>query len=152
MRLSLLHAYTHRPERVLSHFLGNTQLLGNGNVFVGWGGSPYMTEFDHAGGITFDARLPRAGESYRAFRFPWVGRPAGRPAVVIRGRALHASWNGATAVASWQLRENGRTIRTLQRRGFETALPLSMKTTSANVVALDASGASLGASPTVRVD
>jgi Arylsulfotransferase (ASST). len=54
MRASLLHAYTHRPERVLSHFLGNTQLLDNGNVFVGWGGSPYMTEFDRAGGIIFE--------------------------------------------------------------------------------------------------
>ena len=39
-RVSLLHAYTHRPERVLSHFLGNAQLLDNGNVYVGWGGSP----------------------------------------------------------------------------------------------------------------
>jgi hypothetical protein len=152
MRVSLVHAYTHRPQRVLSHFLGNAQLLDNGNVFVGWGGSPYMTEFDHAGGITFDARLPHAGESYRAFRLPWIGRPAHRPAVVIRGRTLHVSWNGATAVASWQLRENGRTSRTLQRTGFETALPLSTKAATAHVVALDASGASLGASPTVRVD
>ena len=152
MRVSLLHAYTHRPERVLSHFLGNTQLLDNGNVFVGWGGSPYMTEFDRAGGIIFDARLPHAGESYRAFRSPWSGRPADRPAAVIRGRALYASWNGATAVASWQLRENGQPRRILQRTGFETMLPLAMRTTSAVVVALDASGASLGTSVTVRTD
>ena len=38
MHASLEHAYTHRPDRVLSHFLGNAQLLGNGDVFVGWGG------------------------------------------------------------------------------------------------------------------
>jgi hypothetical protein len=152
MRASLLHAYTHRPERVLSHFLGNTQLLDNGNVFVGWGGSPYMTEFDRAGGIIFDARLPHAGESYRAFRLPWNGRPADRPAAVIRGRALYASWNGAAAVASWQLRENGRTSRIMRRTGFETVLPLAMTTTSADVVALDASGASLGTSGAVRTD
>ena len=152
MRVSLLRAYTHRPERVLSHFLGNAQLLDNGNVFVGWGGSPYMTEFDRAGGIIFDARLPHAGESYRAFRLPWNGRPAGRPAAVIRGRALHASWNGVTAVASWQLRENGRPSRIMRRTGFETTLPLAMTTTSADVVALDAAGASLGTSVTVRTD
>lgn len=152
MRASLLHAYTHRPEGVLSHFLGNTQLLDNGNVFVGWGGSPYMTEFDRAGDIIFDARLPHAGESYRAFRLPWNGRPADRPAAVIRGRALHASWNGAAAVASWQLRENGRTSRIIRRTGFETVLPLAMTTTSADVVALDASGASLGTSGAVRTD
>jgi len=149
--VSLLRAYTHRPERVLSHFLGNAQLLDNGNVFVGWGGSPYVTEFDHAGGIIFDARLPGAGESYRAFRSPWTGRPADRPRAVIRGRTLHASWNGATALASWQLRENGRPTRTQRRTGFETTLPISLKTTTADVVAIDAAGASLGASRTLRV-
>jgi hypothetical protein len=150
-RLSLVHAYTHRPERVLSHFLGNTQLLANGNVFVGWGGSRYVTEFDHAGGILFDARLPYAGESYRAFRLPWNGRPTTRPAAVVRGHAIHASWNGATAVASWQLHENGRASRTVKRTGFETVLPLSTRTTTANVVALDDSGAALGTSATLRV-
>jgi hypothetical protein len=152
MRVSLVHAYTHRPQRVLSRYLGNAQLLDNGNVFVGWGGSPFVTEFDHAGGITFDARLPHAAESYRAFRLPWSGRPADRPAATIRGRMLYASWNGATAVAAWQLRENGQTSRKIQRTGFETALPLSMKTTTAGVVALDAAGAELGFSTTVRVD
>ena len=150
-RLSLVHAYTHRPEPVLSHFLGSTQLLADGNVFVGWGGSPYVTEFDHTGRIVFDARLPDAGESYRAFRLPWSARPRTRPAAVVRGHSLHASWNGATAVASWQLRENGRPTRTAKRTGFETALPLAARTTTANAVALDASGATLGTSPTVRV-
>ena len=111
-----------------------------------------MTEFDHAGTIVFDARLPHGGESYRAFRSPWAGRPADRPAAVIRGRTLHASWNGATAVASWQLREKGRPTRTQPRTGFETELPLSAKTSRVDVVALDASGVSLGASPTLRVD
>ena len=150
-RISRLHAYTHRPERVLSHFLGSTQLLANGNVFVGWGGSPYVTEFDHAGGIVFDARLPHAGESYRAFRLPWSGRPTTRPAAVVRGHTIRASWNGATAVASWHLRENGRPSRTMKRTGFETALPLAAKTTTADVVALDSSGAALGTSNIVRV-
>src|ERR1051326_3692993 len=69
MHVSLVQAYTHRPERVLSRYLGNAQLLGNGNVFVGWGGSPYITEFAHDGAVAFDARLPQGGESYRAFRF-----------------------------------------------------------------------------------
>jgi len=150
-RASLLHAYTHRPP-VIARYLGNTQLLANGNVFVGWGGSPFMTEFDHAGDVIFDARLPHGAESYRAFRFPWTGRPAGRPAAVVRGRTLHASWNGATAVASWQLRENGRPTRTMRRTGFETALPLTTSAARAEVVALDASGAPLGTSASLRID
>ena len=105
MHVSLERAYMHRPERVLSHFLGDTQLLANGNVFVGWGGAPYVTEFTRSGAIAFDARLPRGGESYRAFRFPWVGRPTDRPALAARAGRLYASWNGATEVASWQLLE-----------------------------------------------
>jgi hypothetical protein len=148
--VSLVRAFTHRPQRVLSHFLGNTQLLDDGGVFVGWGGSPYLTEFDRSGEIVFDARLPQGGQSYRAFRFPWIGRPAERPAAVVRGRTLYASWNGATEVASWQLRENGRVTATAQRTGFETPLALSSHGT-ADAVALDAAGAALRASPTVRV-
>jgi hypothetical protein len=150
-RVSLVRAFAHRPARVLSHFLGNTQLLDDGGVFVGWGGSPYVTEFDKAGGITFDARLPHGGQSYRAFRFPWRGRPSDRPAAAVRGGLLYASWNGATEVASWQLRENGRAVRTAARSGFETALPLATQSGSADVVALDAAGAPLGISAAVRV-
>jgi len=147
--VSLVRAFTHRPQRVLSHFLGNTQLLDGGGVFVGWGGSPYVTEFDRSGAIVFDARLPTGGQSYRAFRFPWTGRPADRPAAVVRAGALYASWNGATAVASWQLRENGRVSRTVRRTGFETALPLSAQSGTADVVALDAGGNPLGTSSPV---
>ena len=104
-RLARARATRTGRTAVLSHFLGNTQLLGNGDVFVGWGGAPYVTEFTRSGAIAFDARLPHGGQSYRAFRFPWVGRPTDRPALAVRSRALYASWNGATEVASWQLLE-----------------------------------------------
>jgi len=151
---SVQHAYTHRPDRVLSHFLGNAQMLGNGDVFVGWGGAQYVTEFTRSGAIAFDARLPHGGQSYRAFRFPWVGRPIDRPTVAARAHVLHASWNGATEVASWQLLQ-GASASDLQssppvpRTGFETMLPLAPQTRRAAVVALDRSGAPLGTSATL---
>jgi Arylsulfotransferase (ASST) len=148
-RATLVRAYTHRPERVLSHFLGNTQLLPNGDVFVGWGGSQYMTEFTRAGAIVFDARLPRGGQSYRAFRFPWIGKPTDKPALAVREGAAYASWNGATEVASWQLVEGGTRTRTLARTGFETKLDLAAQTKSVAVTALDHAGRELGTSPTV---
>jgi hypothetical protein len=155
-RASLVRAYTHRPERVLSHFLGNAQLLSNGNMFVGWGGSRYVTEFTRDGAIAFDARLPQGGQSYRAFRFPWVGKPSDRPAVAAKDRVVYASWNGATEVAAWQLLEGEldtdlRPGQTVQRRGFETSLTPAAKSRAAAVVALDANGAQLGTSPTIRV-
>jgi hypothetical protein len=154
MHVSLKHAYTHRPDPVLSHFLGNAQLLGNGNVFVGWGAAPYVTEFAESGAIAFDARLPRGGQSYRAFRFPWVGRPADRPSLEVRARVLYASWNGATEVASWQLLEGAaaadlRSRPAVPRAGFETALTPAAQTRHAAVVALDRSGTPLGTSQTV---
>ena len=156
MHVSLEHAYIHRPDRVLSHFLGNAQLLANGDVFVGWGGAPYVTEFTRSGDIAFDARPPRGGQSYRAFRFPWVGRPADRPSLGARGDRLYASWNGATEIASWQLLEGAtpsdlRRTQTVQRAGFETPLPLSTQTRSAAVIALDRAGASLGRSATAHL-
>jgi hypothetical protein len=150
-RATLAHSYTHKPERVLSHFLGNTQLLGNGDVFVGWGGSPYMTEFTREGAIVFDARLPRGGQSYRAFRFPWVAQPTDKPALVVRNGAAYASWNGATEIASWQLVEGASRTKTVVRTGFETTLDLAPQTKSVAVTALDRAGRELGTSPTISV-
>jgi hypothetical protein len=150
-RVSLVRAYTHRPERVLSHFMGNAQLLADRHLFVGWGGSPFVTEFAPDGSIRFDARLPNAGQSYRAFRFPWLGRPTGAPALAAANGALHASWNGATEVASWQLIEDGRTTQTVPRTGFETQLHPTTAAKRVAVVALDARGATLGRSADVRL-
>ena len=156
MHASLEQAYVHRPDRVLSHFLGNAQLLGNGDVFVGWGGAPYVTEFTRSGAIAFDARLPHGGQSYRAFRFPWVGHPADRPALAARAGLVHASWNGATEVESWQLLQ-GASASDLQkgplvpRSGFETVLTPAPQARTAAVVALDRNGAPLGTSATVEL-
>ena len=140
MRATLVRAYVHRPEHVLSHYMGNAQVLANGNILVGWGGSPFVTEFDREGAIVFDARLPEGGQSYRAFRFAWVGRPKDRPALAVRGGMLYASWNGATEVASWRV-VGGETVA---RAGFETVVKPPPNERHAAVVALDRSGAPLG--------
>jgi hypothetical protein len=154
MRATLVRQYAHRPRPVLSHYMGNAQVLENGHVVVGWGGSPYVTEFAADGTIVLDARLPRGGQSYRAFRFPWVGRPATRPSLARHGGTLHASWNGATEVASWRLHEGARATAlrpgvTAARTGFETVLRPAAGTRHAAVVALDRAGTPLGRSATV---
>ena len=148
---SLVHAYVHRPERVLSHFMGNTQVLADGNVFVGWGGSPFFTEFAHDGSIVFDAQLPHGGQSYRAFRSPWTGKPDEAPAVAAANGLVYASWNGATEVASWQLVEDGRAAQTVPRAGFETTVRPSGAPKRVSVAGLDAGGAVLGRSATIDV-
>jgi arylsulfotransferase ASST len=155
-RVSLERAFVHRPARVLSHFMGNTQLLAGGHVVVGWGGSPFVTEFAPDGSIVFDASLPKGGQSYRAFRLPWSGRPGGDPALAAQNGVLYASWNGATEVASWQLLEGAaaadlRRTQTVPRAGFETALRPEASTRAAAVLALDRSGAPLGRSAPVAL-
>lgn len=148
-RVTVERSYTHRPELVLAHYMGNAQLLGDGHMFVGWGGSPFVTEFAPDGAIVFDARLPRGGQSYRAFRSPWRGRPARPPDLVAAGGIAYASWNGATDVASWRLVEDGRETQTVPRDGFETVLRPSPSAARIAVLALDAHGAVLGRSTSV---
>ncbi|MGH3004179.1 MAG: arylsulfotransferase family protein [Gaiellaceae bacterium] len=160
MRATLVHKYTHHPQRLLAHYMGSAQLLDNGNVVVGWGSEPYITEFDRNGTIQFDAKLPHGGQNYRAFRFPWVGRPSVPPRLVAQRakgvRTLYVSWNGATEVASWQL-EAGATadaltaVSVVPRQTFETTLVPPAGVRYAAAVPLDRSGKPLGRSETVRV-
>jgi hypothetical protein len=159
-RATLVRQYTHRPGRLVSQFMGNAQVLGNGNVLVGWGNEPYVTEFGPGGAILFDAKLPDDGQNYRAFRFPWVGIPGTRPALVARhakgARSLYVSWNGATEVAAWLIR-TGDSPSSLDagtrvpKRSFETAVTAPAGTRYARAVALDRHGKRLGSSKTIRV-
>lgn len=134
---SVLREYRHEPP-LHGYKLGSVEILGNGDVLVGWGTDPHLTEFAHDGAVKLDATLPRGGENYRALRFPWRGRPPGAPSAVVRGSTVYASWNGATDVAAWRIEPGGPLVR---RTGFETALPLHAP---GHVVALDARGRALG--------
>ena len=116
----LVRKYVHRPNKIVSRFMGNMQALDNGNVMIGWGSEPYFTEFGPNGEIEFDARLPDGGQNYRAFRLPWHGRPSLPPAAVYRfahGQGtVYASWNGATEVAAWRLDAGPRPGRASRRQ------------------------------------
>ncbi len=136
MRASVVHEYVHAPP-LRAYKLGSVQLLGNGDVLVGWGTDPHFTEYTAGGAVALDAMLPHGGENYRTLRFPWRGRPRDQPVAVRRGTTVYASWNGATDVAAWKIEPGGPTVT---RTGFETALPAQAGT----VVALDARGRALG--------
>jgi hypothetical protein len=135
-RASVQREYRHEPP-LHAHKLGSVQLLGNGDVLVGWGTDPHVTEYAQNGAVKLDATLPHGGESYRTLRFPWQGRPRDAPVAAVRGSTVYASWNGATEVAAWRVEPGGPAVR---RTGFETALPLR----PGHVVALDARGRALG--------
>jgi hypothetical protein len=158
-KVTLVHAYV-SPDKLLAMHQGGMQVLPNGHVFVGWGSEPYFTEFARNGTVVFDAHFGKDMDSYRAYRFQWVGRPRDRPALVVErhdGRtAAFVSWNGATQVTRWRLR-GGLTrtklpgTTTAARTGFETEVTLPKGTRFAAAQALDANGHVLGTSRTVAV-
>ncbi len=157
---TLRQLFRHRPNRLLAHYMGSTQMLRNGNAMLGWGSEPYLTEFAPDGSIVFDAKLPRAGQTYRAVRMPWVGRPLTKPTLTSRrvnGRTrLYASWNGATELARWHIRTGSRATNlrdaaTVPAKGFETAIELHHRPAFAAVTALDSAGRPLASSPAIAL-
>ncbi len=143
---------------------GNVQSLSGGGWMVGWGESPYISEFSAGGQLLFDAHMPAAYESYRAYRLAWSAAPAQPPqlaaatAVKGKGTTVYASWNGATAVASWRVLA-GASANALApagqspRNGFETAIavPGAAPGSYVQAQALDAAGAVIGVSGAKRV-
>jgi hypothetical protein len=161
-RARLVSAYTHPDPPLLAPSQGNMQTLPDGNAVIGYGGVPAITEFAPGGSLVFDAHLPYDMSFYRAFRFPWSGRPSSPPAILANlndtGEAtiVHMSWNGATGVASWRVLA-GRHPTSLQAQttipasDFESSTTLPKKYAYAAVQALDSAGRVLGASKSVKV-
>jgi hypothetical protein len=160
----LAAAYTHSGSPLLAPSQGNMQTLADQNALVGYGGVPAISEYSAAGGspLLFDAHLPYDMSFYRAYRFPWSGRPLSPP-VVLAGlndtgeeTIVHASWNGATEVASWRVLAGKQTgSLTAQATipaegGFESSTTLPEKYARVAVQALDSAGHVLGASRTVQ--
>ncbi len=157
----VVRAYRH-PRHLLASAMGNVQLLPNGHAIVGWGVMPWMSEFDSAGRLVSDLRLPLGCQSYRAYRGPWVGTPTGAPAVAASTNrrsghsTLYVSWNGATEVAAWIV-SGGSSPSSLQpmalarRSGFETAIPLGSSSGYVAVTAVDAGARPLGTSRAIRL-
>ncbi len=156
-RATVVRADTHEPNPLLSGTQGNVQGIGDdGSIFVGWGSQGYFTQFDSRGSTVFDARIARGQDTYRAYRFPWVGAPAAAPAIAQTsgGRNVYASWNGATEVARWEVlagasAESLTPAGSAARTGFETRIRTDGGAYVA-VRALDAAGQVLGTSKAIR--
>jgi len=158
----LLFAYTHRDPPLLAASQGNMQTLPDGDALVGYGGVPAISEYARNGSLVFDAHMPFDMSFYRAFRFPWQGRPASAPAVVAsvnntgEETIVHASWNGATGVASWRVLAGSapgalKPKSRIPTESFESSLTLPEHYSYVQVQALDASGRTLASSSTVHV-
>jgi hypothetical protein len=158
-RVSLRRSYRH-PANLHADSQGNVQVLPGGNVLVGWGAQPYVSEFAPSGELLFDAMLATDYVSYRAYRIPWTGEAAGAPTIATARARAHTdafvSWNGDTRVVRW-IAMTGTSPATLspigsvRRTGFETGMRLSRNLVSLAVRGVDASGATVGTSDLVAV-
>lgn len=157
------------PLGVRSSSQGSMQILppytegGDARVLVGYGLNAVFTEFNANGSVACDAHFGAVTswergdiQSYRVYKFPWIGLPKHKPRMVIDPASSHVfvSWNGATQVAMWVLQassqvnssdESGWTeIARREKIGFETSFDLSGSLVSAGthlrILALDVDG------------
>jgi hypothetical protein len=128
---TLVSQFVHPGEPLVTGSQGNLQALPGGGWLVGWGGLPNVTEFNPQGQAIYDAQLPSGEQSYRVYRLPWAAQPTSSPAIstvsASGSTVVYASWNGATAVASWRLLAGARAtklaaIASVARNGFDTAI------------------------------
>jgi hypothetical protein len=156
---TLVRSY-HHPQRLLAPFEGNAQFLPNGDIVVGWGAQPYVSELSRSGALLFDAYFGDGkppgedADTYRAYRFAWRGHPTDRPVIVVAGDAAYASWNGATDVVQWQVLAGPaagqlKAVQTVAKNGFETPIRLAKSAAFYAVKAIGRDGNVLGTSVAV---
>ncbi|HKU58652.1 MAG TPA: arylsulfotransferase family protein [Gaiellaceae bacterium] len=120
-RATLHKRFVHHPT-LSSHALGSMQLLPNGNWLLGWGTTPYLTEYTRDGAVVFDARLPKGGQNYGVLKMP---------------QAWQVEAGHGTSLAGAGSRP---------RSGFETRILLSRGTRNVRVTGVDRHGRPLGTS------
>jgi hypothetical protein len=157
---TLVRSFRHPSGQTLATSQGNAQGLSGGNVFVGWGVSPWFSEYAPDGRLLFAAHFTSVWHhSYRAFKADWTGHPGGAPAVAASSRTgqllVYASWNGATDVAQWRVFGGSdesalEPLGTGDRQDFETKLEFPATPALVQVEALDATGNVLGRSAIVK--
>jgi hypothetical protein len=158
--VKLVKALVNPAETLLAESQGNTLSLPGGNWLLGYGRLPNFTEFDSSGHVLFDATLGKQVQNFKTFLAPWSAQPTTVPAVQATPNGAGAlsvavSWNGATAVASWRVLAGASPstlapVITSAKSGFQTAIAAPGTGPYLAVQALDASGAVLAVSATVK--
>jgi hypothetical protein len=149
------------PDGISAPSQGNAQRLPGGHLFVGWGQTGRVSEFDAGGNLLWDAQTPSGYDTYRAYRSPWVGQPTTDPTAEAQSLDKHrisvdAIWNGATEVDRW-LVLTGPHPWSLHRAGtfawdgLDTTGELRAQGSYVELVALDDGGHTIGRSQAVEV-
>jgi outer membrane protein assembly factor BamB len=149
------------PLALQASSMGSVQVLPNGNVFVGWGAEPFVSEFTPSGELIFDARFGAGYISYRAFRLPWSADGQGQPTIAAAAHGANAtdlwvSWNGDTQVERWLVLGGSKagalqSLATQPSAAFETAIQIDGAPKRLAVRGLDSRGRTLGESATLEL-
>jgi hypothetical protein len=161
MTAEVAREYLH-PDHIFAGSQGNMQVLANGNVLVGWGSEPVLSEFTKDGDLVCDWRMFEDKQTYRAYKFEWSGSPVDDPIAAVANPddgkpAVYVSWNGATGVTHWQLLAGSSASslatsgKPVSRSGFETEIALPGNVAFVQVRALDKDGQVLGETSPVAV-
>nr|OQO18249.1 hypothetical protein B0A51_16024 [Rachicladosporium sp. CCFEE 5018] len=152
------------PEGVRSSSQGSMQILPQESgfdplIFVGYGLNAVFTTFASDGTPLCNAHYGATTswergdiQSYRAYKFPWIGRPRWSPKIGVSDDDVDvfASWNGATEVAEWVLEASAENdgdweeVARQDKDGFEAFFELADSGTGTlrflRIVALDVEG------------
>ncbi|KZT05241.1 uncharacterized protein LAESUDRAFT_235812 [Laetiporus sulphureus 93-53] len=144
-------------EPLTSTSQGSCRYDPDGNVVVGWGSNPWISEYLQNGTLIYSAALGGQNltgsliENYRALKTTtWVSYPQTVPDIAFNGSVVWASWNGATEVATWEVLIGShpnvlRPAVQAPKDGFETMIPVP-QTTYVRARAYNAYGVVLGES------
>jgi hypothetical protein len=163
-RATLLKRYEAPAPGLRSTSQGNTQLLSNGNVFIGWGSIPSFSEHAADGTPVYFATLTDLDSmNYRAFKYNWTATPAGPPDLVAQAPSSNgattfwASWNGATDYSHLKFYGTSSAsdefvlLAKIGKQGFQTTYTSSSFHPLAFVEAVAADGSSIKKSAVVKV-
>ena len=134
------HPYKDHEHGRYANRRGNMQMMESGNIFMGWSESALQSEHTPNGTLLMEAtfKVDWLG-AYRAYKFPFVGRPLTKPDVYAVSYAenndhehfpttdVAVSWNGDTEVRKWRLHAktslDGKeeVFDDFDRTGFETS-------------------------------
>ncbi|HYM45271.1 MAG TPA: arylsulfotransferase family protein [Solirubrobacteraceae bacterium] len=158
--VTLVRQFINPAKTLLAESQGNMLSLPGGNWLLGYGRLPAFTEFDASGHVLFDATLGRNVQDFKTYLSPWSARPASAPSLAVESGAaptltVAVSWNGATEVASWRILAGPSPgslapAASAAKNGFQTTIAVRPTPSYLAAQALDASGAVIGVSPTIK--
>jgi hypothetical protein len=159
--VTLVKQFVNPSKTLLASSQGDMLTLPGGNWLMGYGGLPNFTEYDSSGHVLLDGTLGKNVQDFRTYLAPWNGQPTGTsPAVLAKSAGTSAlsvsvSWNGATEVASWKVLAGASSsalapVASAAKSGFQTTITAPSAGPYVAVQALNAAGAVIGTSATVK--